>query len=117
MKSMRKLLTLGLCFALALQGAAQASVGEKLCPMQQTAHTLATGAPDTARGCCNDADTAAKSGKACKTGQACPVVGAWLTSSIPLSSFSPLAAPLVRSHEPFALCIDQRGRWRPPALS
>jgi hypothetical protein len=117
MKSMRKLLTLGLCFALALQGVAQASVVEKLCLMRQTGHTLAMGAADTAHDCCNDADTAAKSGKACKIGQACPAVGAWLISSIPSRSFSPAAAPLVRSPEPFALCIDQRGRWRPPALS
>jgi hypothetical protein len=115
---MRKLLMLGLCLALALQGVvAQASVVEKPCPMRQTGHTLATGASHTVHDCCNDADTAAKTGKACKTGQACPVAGAWLASATPSSSCSPVAGPLVRSPEPFALCIDQRGRWRPPALS
>ncbi|HEX4584727.1 MAG TPA: hypothetical protein VH183_07845 [Burkholderiaceae bacterium] len=114
---MRKLLMLGLCLALALQGAAQASVVEKACPIGQIGHPLATGAFHKTPACCNDADTAAKTGKICKTGQACPAAGAWLVSSTPSCSFLPLAAPLVRSPQPFALCVDPRGRWRPPALS
>jgi hypothetical protein len=105
------------CFALALQGAAQASVVEKPCPMQKAGHVDATHTANTAHDCCNDADTMAKTGKACKTGQACPAAGAWLMSPLGLCSFLPTAVPLVSSHEPFALFIDPGSRWRPPALS
>jgi hypothetical protein len=108
---------LAVCFALALQGAAQASVVVKPCPMQKAGQVKATHATNTVHHCCNDADTAAKTGKACKTGQACLAAGAWLMSPLALCSFSPATVPLVSSHEPFALCIDPGSRWRPPALS
>jgi hypothetical protein len=114
---MRKLLLLGLCLALALQGAVQASVIEKPCPMQKagTAHALAK--TTAAKDCCNDADTAVKTGKACKAGQACLVAGAWLTGARDLCSLSPAAVSRVCSQQPFALGVDTSGHWRPPALS
>jgi hypothetical protein len=113
---MRKLLMLGMSLALALQGVAQASVVEKLCPMQKPGQLQATQAGNTAP-CCNSADTFAKTGKACKGGQACPATGAWLMSQLASSSFPVAAVSLVSSLEPFAFRIDPGGHWRPPALS
>jgi hypothetical protein len=110
---MRKLLLLGLCLAFALQGAVQASVVDRPCPMQKPGHARAA---KTTHRCCNDAGTAAKTGKACKTGQACPAAGAWLASSQGLCTYAPVAVSRVSSPEPFALSIDFGGRWRPPAL-
>lgn len=108
---------LGLCLMLALQGAVQASVVEKPCPMKRAGHAHAMHAGHTAHNCCNDADTAAKTGKACKTGQACSAAGAWLTSWQDLPLCQPSIVSLVSSFQPFVLRIDSGGRWRPPALS
>jgi len=108
---------LAVCLVLTLQGAAQASFVEKPCPMQKAGHVHAVHASNSAHDCCNDADTAAKTGKSCKTGQACPAAGAWLMSSLQLCSFSPTTVPLVSSPEPFPLSIHPGGQWRPPALS
>ena len=110
---MRKLLLLGLCLAFALQGAVQASVVDRPCPMQKPGHAHAV---KRGRHCCNDASTAARTGKACKTGQACPAVGAYLVSSRTLCTSVPVPASLICAPEPFALSIDSAGRWRPPAL-
>ena len=117
MNFMRRLLMLGLCLMFALQGAVQASVVEKPCPMKRAGHAHATHAGTTAHDCCNDADTAAKTGKACKTGQACPAVGAWLTNSQDLPPCQPSTVSLVSSPQAFVLRIDSGGHWRPPALS
>jgi hypothetical protein len=114
---MRRLFTFVLCLALALQGVAQARVVEQPCPMQKRMHAHGVHAAKTAHHCCNDAATAAKTGKACKTGQACAAAGAWLMSSQSLCTSAPLAVSSVSSFEPFALSIDFGGRWRPPALS
>jgi hypothetical protein len=114
---MRKLLLLGLCLALTLQGVVQARVVEKPCPVQRLRHAQSAHAPSTAHDCCNDAGTAAKTGKVCKTGQACATTGAWLISTRYSCSLLPAALPLLSSPEPFALRIDPGGRWRPPALS
>jgi len=114
---MRNALVFVVCFALGLQGLAQARVAAEPCPIQKSGHMQAMHGLNTAHGCCNDADAATKTGKVCKTGQACPAAGAWLATSqgprIPLRA----TVPAVSSSEPFALCIDPRGHWRPPALS
>jgi hypothetical protein len=103
------------CLALALQGLAQARVLTPLCPTQRSEHVKAVHA--TAQGCCNDADAYAKTGKPCKVGEMCPVAIAWVASS-PRSWSPPPATDLMASStEPFALCIDPPGQWRPPALS
>src|ERR1700745_4055215 len=104
---MRRLFLLGLCFALALQGAVQASVVEKPCLMQkpgqvQSVHGAKTAHLKTAHNCCNDAHTSAKTGKACKTGQACALAGAWLMSPQDSSSFPSSTVSLVSCPQPFA---------------
>ena len=114
---MRRFLLLGLCLALALQGAAQAGVLEKFCPMQRAGQAQATQAGNSANDCCNSADTGAKTGKVCKTGQACSSAGAWLINQAIAPPFRAVAVSLVSSRELFAFCIDPGGRWRPPALS
>jgi hypothetical protein len=114
---MRRLLIFGVCFALALQGAAQASVVEKPCPMQKAGNAHAAQVAKTSHGWCNDADTITKTGKTCKTCNACAAAGAWLMSTQDFCSFPPATVSLVSSPEPFAFCIGSRGHWRPPALS
>ena len=113
---MRKVLVFVVCFVLGLQGLAQARVMAEPCPIQRTGSVQAMHGPGTPR-CCNDADQTTKTGRACKLGQECPVAGAWLPSA--QDSWVPVRAtdPAASSFEPFALCIDPRGRWRPPALS
>ena len=106
---------LAVCLAFALQGLAQARALTPLCSTQKSEHAMAVHA--TAQGCCNDADAYAKTGKACKVGEMCSVAIAWVASS-PRSWSPPPATDLVTSStEPFALCIDPPGHWRPPALS
>jgi hypothetical protein len=105
------------CLALALQGLAQARVSTPLCPTQESGYAKAMHAPNAAHACCNDADTYTKTGKACKVGEVCPVATAWLTSSQRSWSPPPATGLIVSPLEPFALAIDPRGQWRPPALS
>ena len=108
---------LGLCLMLALQGAVQASIVEKPCPMKSAGHAHAVQAGTAAHDCCNDADTAAKTGKACKTAQSCPAVGAWLTNSQYFPPYQLSTVSLVSSPQAFVLRIESGGHWRPPALS
>lgn len=65
--------------------------------------------------CCNDAETFAKTGQACKSGQECSVgfqglISFPITSSMPpiSAAWFPIAAVFFRSFDPAAL-------WRPPA--
>ncbi len=113
--NMRRVLMLAVCLALALQGLAQARALTPLCPTQKSEHMKAVHA--TAQGCCNDADAYTKTGKACKVGETCVLPSAWLASSPRSWSPPPATDPIASSTEPFALCIDPSGHWRPPALS
>jgi hypothetical protein len=103
------------CLAFALQGLAQARVSAPLCPAQKSEQAKAVHA--TTQGCCNDDDAYTKTGKACKVGGACALVSAWLASSPRSWSPPPATDSIASSTEPFALCIDPPGHWRPPALS
>ncbi len=103
------------CLALALQGLAQARVLTPLCPTQKSGHMKVMHA--SAQACCNDPDAYTKTGKACKVGEACALPSAWLTSSPRSWSPPPATDQIASSSEPFALCIEPSGHWRPPALS
>jgi len=66
--------------------------------------------------CCNDAETAAKTGQPCKSGQACQSAGQFL----PFSTFGVLPqdeAPPVRFPHlaDTVLSFDPAATWRPPA--
>jgi len=115
-RPMRAFLTFLLCFALALHGNANAHVFKQPCPMEQGA-PIAMDMSGAAGDCCNDADTAAKTGKLCKTGQSCsvPVVGA--IASLPLPELIVAASCPVPTARLVTLSFDLVAVWRPPTLS
>ncbi len=115
-RPMRAFLTFLLCFAVALHGNANAHVFKQPCPMEQGA-PIAMDMSGAAGDCCNDADTAAKTGKLCKTGQSCsvPVVGA--IASLPLPALIVAASCPVPTARLVTLSFDLVAVWRPPTLS
>jgi hypothetical protein len=66
--------------------------------------------------CCNDAETAAKTGKPCKGAQPCPSAGQFLPFS-DLAVIPQERAPSVRFPHPADVNIsfDPAATWRPPA--
>lgn len=116
---MRFFLTILLCFIVAFQSSAVVHAFPALCPMHHGGEPSASsGEPAQATGdCCNDAETAAKTGKLCKTDTPCGS-----SSACVLPSFY-THIPLVQAANPvFALnapitTVDPSGIWRPPSLS
>lgn len=80
--------------------------------------TDGVGAMDVAgeRGCCNDAETAKKTGQLCKTGQTCSSSSSGLLPSLHLLlvPFAPVVPPTVALAIPTFYPLDL---WRPPILS
>ena len=115
-RPMRAFLTFLLCFALALHGNANAHVFKQPCPMEQGA-SIEMDMSGADGDCCNDADTAAKTGKLCKTGQSCSVPVVFVTASLPLQEpilGSPCLIPTARL---VTASFDPPALWRPPTLS
>lgn len=116
---MRVLLALLLCFTLAFQGNVNAQAFSTPCPMghdggpSASAHEMVQAEGD----CCNDADTAAKTGQLCKTDMPCGT-----SSAFGLPSFhahvpsAQASAPVPALTAPIA-ASDPSGVWRPPTLS
>lgn len=114
---MRTFIRLLLCLALAFQGIAHAYAVKTPCPMEQAGQVMAMDAADMAGNCCNDAETAAKTGKLCKTGQECnlaqsclPASSAQSTQGSALSCFVPAIGHVVVSFAPPDV-------WRPPTFN
>ena len=110
---MRTFLLLVLCLAIPLQGFAAVVALESPCPMETTA-AGDTAAVSAMHGCCNDADTAAKTGKACKTGQECQSGGQYLVFPPVVHSFASSASDRFSLIEPFLHAFIPSGVWRPP---
>lgn len=120
MKMFRALLFGLLCFAISLQGFAGVALPEKPCPMEsaaQSAEVVAMAAMAADHDCCNDADTFAKTGKLCKTGQECSAGGIGPIASCRIALFTPV--PPLRIDSPAQPIFDAApaGIWRPPTLS
>lgn len=83
----------------------------------ESAEVVAMAAMAADDDCCNDADTVAKTGKLCKTGQECSAGGIGLIASFRTASFTP-EHPL-RIDSPARPIFDAApaGIWRPPTLS
>jgi hypothetical protein len=107
---------LGMCFALALQGVAQAGALERPCPMNKPGHQQAAHKVTSAHQPCNDSDSVPKASQSCKTCLACPAAAAWFASSQQVFSFPRAAVSLVSSPEPLTVSAEPGGRWRPPTL-
>lgn len=132
---MKLWLMLLLCFAIPLQGMASVRASHSPCAMEAgldresvtgasaTSGTLddqATPAADSASDsqvddCCNDAETAAKSGQPCKTGQECsapafPLAGATRVLALTRSSTTVPDSPAVLGQSGPPATV-----WRPPS--
>lgn len=116
------LLTL-LCLAIPLQGMASVHMLAAPCPMEQSdgmaqmemSEMDQQTASAADHDCCNDAETTAKTGKMCKTGQDCPV-SAQYPASLPPSPH--LAVELSTQYLALVLSVrsfDASSVWRPPA--
>lgn len=120
MRKFRLFLLTLLCLALPLQGMAGVRMAASPCPMEQEMMAMSTDQQDMAamdHDCCNDAATAAKTGKMCKTSQDCQVSVQYLV----IPQFS-IALPSADSaHYPsIALSVqsfDASSVWRPPTRS
>ena len=113
MKIFRPLLLALLSFAISIQGYAHIALPERPCPMHQP-DALATITLSAAHDCCNDADTFAKTGKACKTGQECPAGCSGPITSFQTVSIAPVAALRLVSRPQARLDFAPAGVWRPP---
>jgi hypothetical protein len=123
MRKFRLFLLTLLCLAIPLQGMAGVRMLSEPCPMEQSEHMAHMQMSDmdqqtvnmTEHDCCNDADTAAKTGKMCKTGDHCPFSAQYPPSvvssfflSVEQNTLYPSLVLTVRS-------FDANSVWRPPA--
>ena len=111
----RALICLLLCFAIPIQGIASIAMVATHCPMQQMTRDASADAA-ALPGCCNDADTFAKTGKACKTGQPCQSVSQYPNSAQQFHAPVSVQPILFSSPALLALSDGPTGIWRPPAL-
>jgi hypothetical protein len=84
--------------------------------MEQTGHVMAIEAGNMACDCCNDADTAAKTGKLCKTGQQCNLSQLCVLMTPSQSTQKPALSCFVAAAEHITLSFHPLGVWRPPAF-
>lgn len=120
MRKFRLVLLMLLCLAVPLQGIAGIHMLSAPCPMEQSDSMgpmqMADMEPQAMadHDCCNDAQTATKTGKMCKTSQDCPVSTLYpanFGSSLSLSAGPVTQYPsLVLSVRTF----DPSSVWRPP---
>lgn len=114
MRYFRTFLFVLLSFALPLQGYAHFVVPKVPCPMEPMAMMDMADA-DAMHDCCNDADTAAKTGKPCKLAQYCQSVGQFLPIeewvALPLGTISSVRFP---RHADTVTSFDPAATWRPP---
>lgn len=119
---MRAFLAFLLCLAVAFQGVANAHAFKQPCPMEEgmdvvAMDVVAMDAASAADDCCNDADTAGRSGEPCKSGQECGVAHAFMLVSHQLAARAPascLIAPIAELAPP---SFDPSAVWRPPTTS
>ena len=116
---MRFFIALLLCLAIPFQGWAAGAVVQTPCPMGDMVAMQADAASEEMADlgdCCNDAATAALTGKLCKTGQECQAPTGWLGA---------LSQPVIQAQPTSVLLVTgtptpPRGApasvWRPPAL-
>lgn len=114
---MRALFSLFLCLAIAFQGIAYAHAFQKPCSMNEGKPSVEVAHSASAGDCWNDTDTAAKTGKPCKTGQACSPSGTFVVASFRVAAVTLAASAPVLTGVPFMPSSDPSSIWRPPTLS
>lgn len=102
-----------LSFALPVYGSAGAAVPQAPCTMAD----MDAAAMDEAAGdCCNDLDTYAQTGQACKMGQECPASPTLTVAADRAGLLVTLAQAPPRWGAALAPAGEPRGIWRPPAV-
>lgn len=114
---MRALLAFLLCLTVAFQGIASAYAFKHPCPMEHGAQVMMMDAMNGTGDCCNDADTFAKTGKLCKTGQADNLSSSWAVASLQAPMQISVSSDLVTTAKLIPLSFDPSGVWRPPTSS
>lgn len=115
MRLIRTLIFFFLAMAVPLQGYANFVVPKVPCPMDEMAMIDMVDA-DAMHECCNDAETAAKTGKPCKSAQPCQSVGQLLPflelKVLPQDLASSVRFPRLAG---VTFTFDPAATWRPPA--
>ena len=114
---MRAFIAFLLCLTIAFQGIANAHAFKQPCPMERGTQAVMLEASAAAHDCCNNADTAAKTGKLCKTGQACNMSSACAIAPLQVPMHVPASPCLVPTAGFVTLSFDPSGVWRPPTFS
>lgn len=114
---MRAFTVLLFCLSIAFQGMVGTHVFEEPCPIEQGMHAGVMGDSGGAGDCCNDAETAAKTGKLCKTGQQCSLSQVFTLASRQLPDQRPLAITPRVAGKLFSPSFNLSDIWRPPSLS
>ncbi|PKO27945.1 MAG: hypothetical protein CVU36_18445 [Betaproteobacteria bacterium HGW-Betaproteobacteria-9] len=120
---MRLFIALLLCLTIPFQGWAAGAGVPAPCPMGEMMAMHASAPADAANDvmadladCCNDAATAALTGKLCKTGQGCQAPTGWFVSpSQPVIQALPTSTLLVTA-TPAPPSGASASVWRPPTL-
>jgi len=114
---MRTFVVFLLCFAIALQGVAGVRTAEKPCPMSQMAEATAVDETvEATADCCNDAETAARTGKHCKYDMPCQLAGAGVLPTSGFRAFPPPSTAPVPALVVLNVSFEPSGVWRPPSL-
>lgn len=116
---MRVFLALLLCFVVAFQGSVGAHASPDSCLMDHDGSpSMSVDASVRAAGdCCNDAETAAKTGKLCKTDTPCSSSSAGVLPSFHAYMSSTQASDPGSALTALIATFDSSGIWRPPFLS
>jgi hypothetical protein len=113
MRRFRKFILVLLAIAFPLQGYASFALPKINGPMESAMMNMANAG--VMHDCCNDAETAAKTGKPCKSAQPCQSAGQILPISeldaLPQGSASSVRFPRLAG---FTLSFDPAATWRPP---
>lgn len=113
---MRILSLILLCFSLAFANVSYAQSHNVDCPMAQGI-SMATMDYADMPDCCNDAETAAKSGESCKAEQGCSIPNLIIFPSIPSWNFVSAGMSSTLTNIPFEPNLAPNDLWRPPTLS
>lgn len=113
---MRLIMATLMCISLLFQSTVSAHAYTQHCPMDDSGTVMTPGAGHS-HDCCNDAETAAKTGNRCKTGQDCQVVHPLMLPATVTLSPAPAAPLLIPTAEHRFPSSDPTGVWRPPTQS
>jgi hypothetical protein len=113
----RVLLSIFLCLAVVFQGIAYSRTIERPCSMAQGTVDSVMVHSDSLGDCCNDGHTVSKTGKPCKTGQACSPTGAFVITAFQAVAFVRSEFPPALANMFFMPSLERSSLWRPPSHS